>query len=83
MELGNTDVAEFAASGGLDNLATDESQFQNSSNWLSGLAGPAEYNGGLYAVPELAGDRVVVYNKAMFKKAGITKTPDRPQRPPC
>lgn len=75
MELGNTDVAEFAASGGLDNLATDESQFQNSSTWLSGLEGPAEYKGGLYAVPELAGDRVVVYNKAMFKKAGITKTP--------
>lgn len=75
MELGNTDVAEFAASGGLDNLASDKSQFQNSSNWLSGLAGPAEYNGGLYAVPELAGDRVVVYNKAMFAKAGITKPP--------
>jgi len=75
MELGNTDVASFAASGGLDNLVTDESQFQNSSNWLSGLEGPAEYKGGLYAVPELAGDRVVVYNKAMFKKAGITKTP--------
>jgi ABC-type glycerol-3-phosphate transport system substrate-binding protein len=75
MELGNTDVASFAASGGLDNLLPDESQFQNSSNWLSGLEGPAEYKGGLYAVPELAGDRVVVYNKAMFKKAGITKTP--------
>jgi N,N'-diacetylchitobiose transport system substrate-binding protein len=75
MELGNTDVASFAASGGLDNLLTDESQFQNSSNWLSGLEGPAEYKGGLYAIPELAGDRVVVYNKAMFKKAGITKTP--------
>jgi N,N'-diacetylchitobiose transport system substrate-binding protein len=75
MELGNTDVAEFAASGGLDNLAADKSQFQNSSDWLGGLEGPAEYDGGLYAVPELAGDRVVVYNKAMFKKAGIAKTP--------
>ncbi len=40
-----------------------------------GPGGPAEYNGGLYAIPELAGDRVVVYNKAMFKKAGITKPP--------
>jgi N,N'-diacetylchitobiose transport system substrate-binding protein len=75
MEIGNTDVAEFAASGGLLNLASDKSQFQNSSNWLSGLSGPAEYKGGLYAVPELAGDRVVVYNKAMFKAAGITSTP--------
>ncbi|HTV10909.1 MAG TPA: extracellular solute-binding protein [Acidimicrobiales bacterium] len=75
MELGNTDVAEFAASGGLTNLASDRSQFQNSSNWLSGLEGPAEYNGGLYAIPELAGDRVVVYNKAMFAAAGITHPP--------
>jgi N,N'-diacetylchitobiose transport system substrate-binding protein len=75
MEIGNTDVAEFAASGGLLNLARDKSQFQNSSNWLSGLEGPAEYKGGLYAIPELAGDRVVIYNKKMFKAAGITSPP--------
>ena len=75
MEIGNTDVAEFAASGGLTNLASDKSQFENSSNWLTGLEGPAEYNGGLYAIPELGGDRVVVYNKQMFAKAGITHTP--------
>ena len=75
MELGNTDVAEYAASGGLTNLTADKSQFQNSSNWLSGLEGPAEFDGGLYAIPELGGDRVVVYNKAMFKAAGITKLP--------
>jgi len=80
MELGNTDVAEFAASGGLVNLAADKSQFQNSSDWLGGLEGPAEYKGGLYAIPELAGDRVVVYNKAMFKKAGITETPSTLQQ---
>ena len=75
MEIGNTDVAEFAASGGLDNLAPDKSQFENSCKWLTGLEGPAEYNGGLYAIPELAGDRVVVYNKQMFSEAGITHTP--------
>jgi N,N'-diacetylchitobiose transport system substrate-binding protein len=75
MEIGNTDVAEFAASGGLTNLAPVKSQFENSSKWLTGLEGPAEYNGGLYGVPELGGDRVVVYNKQMFAKAGITQTP--------
>ena len=78
MEIGNTDVAEFAASGGLANLSSDKSQFENSSNWLTGLEGPAEYNGGLYAIPELGGDRVVVYNKQMFAKAGITHTPTEP-----
>jgi N,N'-diacetylchitobiose transport system substrate-binding protein len=74
MEIGNTDVAEFAASGGLENLAQYKSQLPNSNNWLGGLAGPAEYNGGLFAVPLLAGDRAVVYNKKMFAAAGI-KTP--------
>lgn len=37
MELGNTDVAEFAASGGLENLASVERSLPNSSNWLGGL----------------------------------------------
>ena len=76
MEVGNTDVAEFAASGGLENLASAKSSLPNASNWLSGLSGPAEYHGGLYAVPLLAGDRVVVYNKTMFKAAGIKSAPD-------
>ncbi|MGH9107280.1 MAG: extracellular solute-binding protein [Acidimicrobiales bacterium] len=75
MEFGNTDVAEYAASGGLTNLAADEGQFQNSSKWLTGLEGPAEYKGGLYGIPELGGDRVVVYNKQMFRQAGIKHTP--------
>lgn len=76
MEIGNTDVAEFAASGGLENLDGVRRALPNSSNWLGGLVGPAEYNGGLYAVPLLAGDRVVIYNKQMFKKAGIKNTPN-------
>jgi N,N'-diacetylchitobiose transport system substrate-binding protein len=76
MEIGNTDVAEFAASGGLENLSSVKSSLPNSSNYLQGLEGPAEYNGGLYAVPLLAGDRVVIYNKQMFKQAGITEPPN-------
>ena len=75
MEIGNTDVAEFAASGGLENLSSVKSSLPNSSNYLRGLAGPAEYNGGLYAVPLLAGDRVVIYNKAMFKPRASQRRP--------
>ncbi len=75
MEIGNTDVAEFAASGGLENLAGVRGQLPNNTNWLGGLAGPAEYNGGLYGVPLLAGDRVVIYNKTMFSQAGIKSAP--------
>jgi N,N'-diacetylchitobiose transport system substrate-binding protein len=76
MEIGNTDVAEFAASGGLENLSQYKSSLPNNNNWLGGLEGPAEYNGGLYAVPLLAGDRVVVYNKQMFAQAGINRPPN-------
>lgn len=75
MEIGNTDVAEFAASGGLENLAPFKSTLPNSKDWLGGLEGPAEYKGGLYAVPLLAGDRAVVYNKKMFAEAGIKSLP--------
>ena len=75
MEIGNTDVAEFAASGGLENLARYRAQLPNSTNWLAGLEGPAKYKGGLYGVPLLAGDRVVIYNKTMFAKAGIHSVP--------
>ncbi len=42
MEIGNTDVAEFAASGGLENLSSVKSSLPNSSNYLKGLEGPAE-----------------------------------------
>ena len=39
MEIGNTDVAEFAASGGLANLSSDKSQFENSSKLAHGPRG--------------------------------------------
>lgn len=38
MEIGNTDVAEFAASGGLVNLARDKGSLPNSSSWSRALA---------------------------------------------
>jgi N,N'-diacetylchitobiose transport system substrate-binding protein len=75
MEIGNTDVPEFAASGGLLDLSSSKGQFQNSADWLTGLSAPAEYQGKLYAAPLLAGDRVVIYNKQMFQKAGIASAP--------
>lgn len=75
MEIGNTDVPEFAASGGLENLEPMESSLPNSTSWLTGLSAPATVNGKLYGVPLLAGDRVVIYNKSMFSKAGITAVP--------
>lgn len=77
LEIGNTDVPEYAASGGLVDLTALEKKIDiKGGKWLSGLQQPAEVKGKVYAVPLLAGDRVVLYNEQMFKHAGITTTPN-------
>ncbi|MDA8298296.1 MAG: extracellular solute-binding protein [Actinomycetota bacterium] len=75
LEIGNTDVPEYAASGGLVDLTSVEKQVKVKGKWFGGLQAPAEVKGHVYAIPLLAGDRVVVYNEQMFKHAGITSTP--------
>ncbi len=73
LEMGNTYVAGFAATGGLANLTGDT--FQNRGTWLESLQEAGTYNGKLYGVPYYAGDRIVIYRKSMFAKAGITTPP--------
>ena len=75
VDLGNTDVANYAASGGLKDLTADKSDLEQGQTWLSGLESPAEVGGKLYAVPSFAGDRVVLYNKTLWAKDGITSVP--------
>lgn len=75
LEIGNTDVPEYAASGGLVNLTSLEKGIKVSGTWLGGLQQPAEVAGKVYAIPLLAGDRVVLYNENMFHKAGISSPP--------
>lgn len=75
LEIGNTDVPEYAASGGLVNLTSVEKQVAVKGKFLGGLQLPAEVKGQVYAIPLLAGDRVVLYNEQMFKHAGITSAP--------
>jgi N,N'-diacetylchitobiose transport system substrate-binding protein len=75
VDLGNTDVASFAASGGLLNLTANQKELEQGQTWASGLLDPALVGGKLYAVPSFAGDRVVLYNKTMWAKDGITSAP--------
>jgi N,N'-diacetylchitobiose transport system substrate-binding protein len=72
LEIGNTDVPEFAGSGGLMDLTSHRSNLEQGGHWLTGLSAPAIVGGKLYAAPLLAGDRVVIYNKDMFAKAGVS-----------
>ncbi|MFE1434238.1 MULTISPECIES: extracellular solute-binding protein [Streptomyces] len=70
IETGNTQVAQFAQSGGLLDLSDKVSDLRGAS-WLKGLAEPGAWQGKQYGIPYYAANRVVVYRKDLFAKAGI------------
>ncbi|WP_030377599.1 MULTISPECIES: extracellular solute-binding protein [unclassified Streptomyces] len=70
IETGNTQVAQFAASGGLLDLSDKVSDLGGAS-WLKGLAEPGAYEGKQYGIPYYAANRVVIYRKDLFAKAGV------------
>jgi N,N'-diacetylchitobiose transport system substrate-binding protein len=73
IEMGNTEMTKYMAAGAFASL--DKSSFDNSANWLKGLAASGAYGGKTYGVPYYAGSRVVTYRKDLFKNAGISKLP--------
>jgi N,N'-diacetylchitobiose transport system substrate-binding protein len=73
IEMGNTEMTKYMAAGAFAPLT--KSQFDNSSNWLSGLAKSGQYGGKVYGVPYYAGSRVATYRTDLFKQAGISKLP--------
>ena len=73
IEMGNTEMTKYMAAGAFQQL--DKSTFDNSANWLKGLAASAAYGGKTYGVPYYAGSRLATYRTDLFKKAGITRTP--------
>ena len=75
VEIGNTDVPLFAATGALADLTADQTALEQGQSWLPGLAGPATVSGHLYAAPLFAGNRAVIYNKKLWSAAGITTVP--------
>jgi N,N'-diacetylchitobiose transport system substrate-binding protein len=75
VEIGNTDVPLFAATGALADLTSNTSTLEQGQSWLPGLSGPATVSGHLYAVPLFAGNRAVIYNKKVWAAAGVTSAP--------
>src|SRR4051794_22854389 len=73
IEMGNTEMTKYMAAGAFQQL--DKSTFDNSANWVKGLAASAAYGGKTYGVPYYAGSRLATYRTDLFKKAGITKVP--------
>lgn len=76
IEVGNTQVAQYAESGGLRDLTLESMRDLGSEDWLPGLADPGSIEGIQYGIPWYAANRVVIYNKELFEKAGI-KTPPK------
>jgi N,N'-diacetylchitobiose transport system substrate-binding protein len=73
IEMGNTEMTKYMAAGAFQQL--DKSTFDNSANWLKGLAASASFGGKTYGVPYYAGSRLATYRTDLFKKAGIKKLP--------
>ncbi|MFJ5034558.1 extracellular solute-binding protein [Streptomyces sp. NPDC088560] len=75
IDVGNTDVPLFAATGALADLSVQRAELTGGQTWLAGLVDPATVDGKLYAAPLFAGNRAVIYNKTIWAKAGITAPP--------
>ncbi|ADB29200.1 extracellular solute-binding protein family 1 [Kribbella flavida DSM 17836] len=71
IEVGNTQVAQYSASGGVKDL-TDKKADLKGDDWIEGLAGPGNYEGKQYGIPYYAANRVVIYRKDLFQAAGVT-----------
>jgi N,N'-diacetylchitobiose transport system substrate-binding protein len=73
IEMGNTEMTKYMAAGAFTPL--NKSSFENSGQWLKGLAASGSFGGKTYGVPYYAGSRVVTYRTDLFKAAGATKAP--------
>ncbi|GGJ94626.1 sugar ABC transporter substrate-binding protein [Pilimelia anulata] len=74
VELGNTQAPKFVTAGALADLTADREAL-GGAHWLQGLAATGEKGGKTYATPFYAANRIVVYRKDLFRKAGIKETP--------
>ncbi|MCF6470127.1 extracellular solute-binding protein [Nonomuraea sp. MG754425] len=74
IEVGNTQVAQYSASGGVSDLSAKVAELKG-EDWLPGLAQPGNIDGKQYGIPWYAANRVVVYNKDLFAQAGVTEPP--------
>ncbi|GHI87474.1 extracellular solute-binding protein [Streptomyces xanthophaeus] len=71
LELGNTQTAGYAVTGGLADLTKDKAKL-GADAWQKSMLASAEVDGKLYSAPWYAANRVVIYDKKAFEKAGVT-----------
>ncbi|MEU3597121.1 extracellular solute-binding protein [Streptomyces sp. NPDC006798] len=75
IEVGNTQVAQYAETDALTDLTVESTRDLGQEDWLPGLADPGNIDGAQYGIPWYAANRVVIYNKDLFREAGVTDLP--------
>ncbi|MEU9984365.1 extracellular solute-binding protein [Streptomyces sp. NPDC050856] len=75
IEVGNTQVAQYAATGLLYDLTLESVRDLGHQDWLPGLKEPGSVNGAQYGIPWYAANRVVIYHKDLFRRAGVDSPP--------
>ncbi|MCF6525117.1 extracellular solute-binding protein [Streptomyces sp. JJ36] len=75
IEVGNTQVAQYVDAGGVKNLTLKVVDL-GGDDWIPGLAESGQVDGYQYGVPFYAANRVVIYRKDLFARAGITSPPE-------
>ncbi|MFD5792716.1 extracellular solute-binding protein [Streptomyces diastatochromogenes] len=73
LEVGNTQTPAYAATGGLAELSDLKQEI--GTDWTPSVSQSSVYDGKQYAAPWYFANRVVIYNKKIWAKAGIKDTP--------
>ncbi|MER7997507.1 extracellular solute-binding protein [Streptomyces sp. NPDC095613] len=72
-EIGNTHTPAYAETGGLADLTDLKKEI--GADWTESLNESSVVDGRQYAAPWYFANRVVIYNKSVFKEAGVTAPP--------
>ncbi|MFF9623293.1 extracellular solute-binding protein [Streptomyces griseosporeus] len=75
IEVGNTQVPQYVDEGRLLDLTLESLRDWGADRWLPGLAEPGQLRGTQYGIPWYAANRVVIYRKDLFEKAGVEAPP--------
>ncbi|GGN57866.1 lipoprotein [Streptomyces albiflavescens] len=75
IEVGNTQVAQYVDGGGLSDLTLESMRDWGMNDWLPGLAEPGRFNTRQFGIPWYAANRVVIYRKDLFARAGVKQPP--------
>ncbi|MEU3633750.1 extracellular solute-binding protein [Streptomyces fradiae] len=75
IEVGNTQVAQYAQTDLLYDLTLESVRDLGREEWIPGLAEPGSIDGGQHGIPWYAANRVVIYRKDLFEKAGVEEPP--------